>query len=116
MEQKVIEQLAAAGTGEPYAVEPSARTTASDQVVVGDIPAQRPGFQPRPALLAKLNQAGQEPPVVVLTGARGVGKTQLAAAYARARLAGGWRLIAWVNARDSESLLAGGHSRYWAGT
>ena len=97
----------AAGTGEPYAVEPSARTMANDQVVVGDIPAQRPGFQPRPALLAQLNQASQEPPVVVLTGTRGVGKTQLAAAYARARLAGGWRLIAWVNARDSESLLAG---------
>jgi tetratricopeptide (TPR) repeat protein len=107
MEQKVIEQLAA-GTGKPHAVEPSARTTASDQVVVGDIPAQRPGFQPRPALLAKLSQdAGQEPPVVVLTGARGVGKTQLAAAYARARLAAGWRLIAWINAQDRESLLAG---------
>jgi tetratricopeptide (TPR) repeat protein len=106
VEQTVIEQLAAA-TGEPHAVEPAARTTASDQVVVGDIPAQRPGFQPRPALLAKLNQASQEPPVVVLTGARGVGKTQLAAAYARARLAGGWRLVAWINAQDRESLLAG---------
>ena len=80
---------------------------ANDQVVVGDIPAQRPGFQPRPALLAQLNRASQGPPVVVLTGTWGVGKTQLAAAYARARLAGGWRLIAWVNARDSESLLAG---------
>ncbi len=77
-----------------------------DQVVVGDIPAQRPGFQPRPALLAQLNRAGQGPPVV-LTGSWGAGKTQLAAAYARARLVAGWRLIAWVNAWDHESLSAG---------
>ena len=68
---------------------------------------QRPGLQPRPALLAQLNRTTQRSPVVVLTGTWGVGKTQLAAAYARARLASGWRLIAWVNARDSESLLAG---------
>jgi tetratricopeptide (TPR) repeat protein len=97
----------AASTTEPYAAEPSAQTMANDQVVVGDIPAQRAGFQPRPALLAQLNPARQGPSVVVLTGTWGVGKTQLAASYARARLAGGWRLIAWVNARDSESLLAG---------
>ena len=96
----------AAGTREPYAVEPPARTTANDQVVVGDIPALRPGLQPRPALLAQLNRASQRPPVV-LTGTWGAGKTQLAAAYARARLADSWRLIAWVNARDSETLLAG---------
>ena len=97
----------AASTREPYAAEPHARAMANDQVVVGDIPAQRAGFQPRPTLLAQLNPARQGPSVVVLTGTRGVGKTQLAASYARARLAGGWRLIAWVNARDSESLLAG---------
>ena len=97
----------AARTERPYAAEPPARTTANDQVVVGDIPAQRAGFQPRPALLAQLNHASQGPSVVMLTGTRGVGKTQLAAAYARARLAAGWRLIAWVSARDSESLLAG---------
>jgi len=95
----------AAGTGRSYGVVPAAPTT-SDQVVVGDIPALRPGFQPRPAVLAQLNQASQRSPVV-LTGTSGVGKTQLAAAYARARLAGNWRLIAWVNAWDSETLLAG---------
>jgi tetratricopeptide (TPR) repeat protein len=86
--------------------EPSAQITFGGHAVVGDIPAQRPGFQPRPALLAKLNRT-QEPPVLVLTGAGGVGKTHLAAAYARARLASGWRMIAWVNARDRASLLTG---------
>jgi tetratricopeptide (TPR) repeat protein len=101
----IIDRLAAETT-EPYAVEPRAWSVANGQVVVGDIPAQRPGFQPRPALLAIVNRT-QEPPVVVLTGGEGVGKTQLAAAYARARQAGGWRMIAWVNAHDTKSLLTG---------
>ncbi len=87
-------------------MEPPAPTTTNGQVVVGDIPALRPGFQPRPALMAQLNQASQRPPMV-LTGAWGTGKTQLAAAYARARLADRWRLIAWVSAGDNETLLAG---------
>lgn len=104
MDRTVIQP--AAGNREPYAMELPARTTTNDQVVVGDIPAQRPGLQPRPALLAQLNRASQRP-LVVLTGTWGVGKTQLAAAYARARLADSWRLIAWVNARDGETLLAG---------
>ncbi len=97
----------AANVRESYASQPAAGTMANEQLVVGDIPVQRPGFQPRPALLAQLNRLSQEPSAVVLTGTWGVGKTQLAAAYARARIASGWRLIAWVNARDSESLQAG---------
>jgi tetratricopeptide (TPR) repeat protein len=96
----------AAGSREPHAVEAPARTTAKGQVVVGDIPALRHGFQPRPALLAQLNRVGGGPPVM-LTGTRGAGKTQLAAAYARARLAARWRLVAWVNARDRLTLQAG---------
>jgi tetratricopeptide (TPR) repeat protein len=95
-----------AGTREPYAMEAPALTTTDEQLVVGDIPAPPPGLQPRPALLAQLNRASQKPPVV-LTGTWGAGKTQLAATYARARLADSWRLIAWINARNSETLLAG---------
>jgi hypothetical protein len=74
---------------------------------VGHIPAQRLGFQPRPTMLAQLSPAGQGPPAVLLTGPWGAGKTQLAAAYALARVVSGWRLIAWINAQDRESLLAG---------
>ena len=90
-------------TGSPARATAGAQT----QIVVGAIPAQRPGFQPRPVLLGQLSWASQEAPVVVLTGTEGAGKTQLAAAYARARLAGGWRLIAWVHAQDSESVRVG---------
>ena len=91
---------------EPRAVVPAARTATNALVVVGDVPALMPAFQPRAALLAQVNRASQRPSVV-LTGTSGVGKTQLVAAYARARLAENWRLIAWVNARNSETLLAG---------
>lgn len=77
-------------------------------LAVGAIPREPPGFQPRPDLLAELDQAAAQRLVPCsATGGPGTGTTQLAAAYARARLAQGWRLVAWVSAA-SPGTLAGG--------
>jgi tetratricopeptide (TPR) repeat protein len=73
--------------------------------LVGGVPRESPGFVPRASLLAELDGPGSV--VHAVTGMRGAGTTQLAAEYARARLADGWRLVAWVHAEDKATLLAG---------
>jgi len=78
------------------------------QVVVGDIPLEPPGFQPRVGVLARLDRTGDRATLIhTTTGLQGRGATQLAAAYARMKLAAGWRLVAWVNAADTGSMQAG---------
>jgi Mrp family chromosome partitioning ATPase len=73
-----------------------------------------PGVPPRtlrrPRDEARLENAFQPGPgnqMVVLTGPSGVGKTQLAAGYARARITEGWPMVAWVNAGSHEEMVAG---------
>ncbi len=81
---------------------------APGQVVTGDVPQQPPAFQPRADVLAVLRAAGPGVSVVrAVTGMRGVGKTHIAAAYARYCIEERWRLVAWINAEDVGGVLAG---------
>jgi DNA-binding SARP family transcriptional activator len=80
----------------------------SGQVIVGEIPREPPAFVKRETLaqLAEAAASGQAAVACVVTGLRGAGKTQLAAAYARDRIARGCRLVGWVNAESRDSLLS----------
>jgi RNA polymerase sigma factor (sigma-70 family) len=100
------QQLAAGERSEAQEQMPS--EAVGHQVAVGNIPLEPPGFQYRAGLLAKLDQT--EARVLVIhptTGLPGLGTTQIAAAYARARLAADWRLVAWVSGADTGNLQAG---------
>jgi len=79
------------------------------QVVVGEIPREPPAFVSREAVrrLAEVAERAGIALVSAVTGLRGVGKTQVAAAYARTRVTDGWELVGWVNAETRDSLLAG---------
>lgn len=79
-------------------------------VRMGELPLQPRGFQPRADLIAGLEQAADAPGLTVVhavTGARGVGKTQLAAAYARRRIVEGWPVVAWITAESGGRLASG---------
>ena len=94
--------------GQPEAQQPLLADEPGQQLVVGDIPVAVPGFQSRDGLLSALDHADVRVSAICAeSGLGGVGATQLAAAYARAKVAAGWPLVAWVSCADTDSLLAG---------
>jgi tetratricopeptide (TPR) repeat protein len=87
----------------PPSGQPSAK-----RIVVGSIPQAPLAFQLREGLLGRLRAAGPGTSAVyAITGLRGAGKTQVAAAYARECVNAGWRMVAWVNAETVPEVLAG---------
>ena len=81
-----------------------------EPIVVGNIPSKPPGYRRRKDLLAELDRpVGDRYASIVrsVTGMLGVGKTHLAAEYARARADGGWRLVGWIDASDATTVLNG---------
>lgn len=81
------------------------------QIVVGELPGAPPAFVSREAverLTAALATEGSRVATVsALVDARGVGKTQVAAEYARRAVAEGVGLVAWVSADDHDRLVSG---------
>lgn len=99
-------------TSEAPVLDLADRTVAraeSAPAVVGDVPREPKAFQPRPGLRERIEEIfadGAAAVVCSLAGARGVGKTHLAAAYARARIDEGVP-VAWLNAETPEQLRGG---------
>lgn len=89
----------------PAAVSPTGESR--DVVAVGKIPAEPVHFVAREQLRLLAQSAATSRVSVVVTGMRGVGKTQLAAAYAREAIDSGIGLVGWVDAETDGALLEG---------
>ncbi|WP_432101258.1 NB-ARC domain-containing protein, partial [Streptomyces sp. WAC 04229] len=83
-------------------------------VQVGVVPTLASAFQPRSSLREQIDQARADggsvvltqKPTRVLSGGGGVGKTQLAAAFATDALKGGADVVVWVAATEVQQVIA----------
>ncbi|MFD5436468.1 tetratricopeptide repeat protein [Kitasatospora sp. NPDC127067] len=77
-------------------------------VVIGRIPPRATAFQPREELRREIDEARGEYGTVVLSqvlaGGGGVGKSQLAAHYARAAVEAGTDLVLWADAAEPSAV------------
>ena len=88
---------------------PDRSANSDGMIVVGSIPGKPTAFVTRETAgrLARVLDSSHGAVVCALTGMRGVGKTQLAAACARSRVASVGGFVAWVNSETIGELLAG---------
>jgi hypothetical protein len=85
------------------------RTPPGRQARIGAVPRAADSFQDREVAAGLWQAAEQDAAVVlaqVLAGMGGVGKTQLAAAYARQAWREGVGLLAWVSAASRDAIVA----------
>jgi hypothetical protein len=78
-------------------------------VLIGQVPALASVFQDRPAIRERVDAARSTGGTVVLTqvlsGGGGVGKSQLAASYARGAMATGTDLVVWADASTAGAVI-----------
>ncbi|MEU4312559.1 tetratricopeptide repeat protein [Nocardia sp. NPDC024068] len=80
---------------------------ALDGIVVGAVPQQPNHYLRREQLATLRRNLTEDRVAVVVTGMRGVGKSQLAAAYAREAIDSGAGLVGWIDAETDGNLLEG---------
>ena len=77
------------------------------QLIMGDVPQEPPAFDIRTEIFNRLAVPPSQLRIFVVTGMRGVGKSQLVGALARKRIAERWRITAWLNAQNEAHIVVG---------
>jgi hypothetical protein len=103
------------GDGDPLVLEvhpaiqvPSSGTAAVlPAYVIGSVPPLANCSQARDGLQHRVEVAHETRHVAVLSGMGGVGKTQIAARYAKERVTSEFALVVWVNADSRDGVLSG---------
>jgi tetratricopeptide (TPR) repeat protein len=88
----------------------AARAELDGPLIIGPLPHEPLAFQERVELFQAVEavmQRDRGSVVCALIGGRGVGKTQLAGAYARACVDAGWRVVVWIVAEVPGQVVAG---------
>ncbi len=93
----------------PPARPSGAALVRADTLVVGEIPGRPPGFIDRGELADLSGLLTRQDRVVVCAGGRGVGKSVLAAAYARAQITdpAGAGVVVWISGETETDMITG---------